>query len=182
MHNIKRFLYTIPGLTLFIARVLPHPANMTPLTALILLRPNQKQKTYTASLIVGFVAADGLLATLYGFSTFGVWTIFTYSGLIVMILAREALKRMPYRLLPLWRSTLVFSLGYWLWTNFGVWLTSGMYSYHLRDLVHCYTLALPFLGLQWIGDSLCVCIGFWCKKIAVNRKESYYEPSRNNAA
>lgn len=34
---------------------------------------------------------------------------------------------------------------FWIWTNFGVWLVSGMYPHSLTGLVTCYFLALPFL-------------------------------------
>ena len=40
---------------------------------------------------------------------------------------------------------LVSALGYWLWTNAGSWMLSGMYPHTLSGFVDCYWLALPYL-------------------------------------
>jgi len=44
------------------------------------------------------------------------------------------------------------SFSFWLWSNFGVWLTSGLYANSFSGLVSCYYMALPFLGNALIGD------------------------------
>lgn len=44
----------------------------------------------------------------------------------------------------LWVSISV-TLIFWLWSNLGVWLTSGMYPHTMAGFIHCYVLALPFL-------------------------------------
>jgi hypothetical protein len=46
------------------------------------------------------------------------------------------------------------SLGFWIWTNFGVWATSGLYSKTLTGLGECYIAALPFLLNSLIGDMI----------------------------
>ena len=44
------------------------------------------------------------------------------------------------------------SVAFFAWTNFGVWLLSGMYPHTAPGLVACYTLALPFLRNSLLGD------------------------------
>jgi len=46
---------------------------------------------------------------------------------------------------------LASNLFFYLWTNFGVWLLSGMYSNTLPGLLMSYINALPFLKYQFIS-------------------------------
>lgn len=50
----------------------------------------------------------------------------------------------------------LFSLGasmiLFLFSDFGVWLTSGMYEKNFNGLWLCYTAALPFLRNLILGD------------------------------
>ena len=56
----------------------------------------------------------------------------------------------------------VFAVGYGLaaalffyfYTNFGVWLISGMYSHNLSGLIECYIMGLPFLKLHAVSSAL----------------------------
>ncbi len=42
-------------------------------------------------------------------------------------------------------------LFFYLWTNFGWWLISGMYRMNFLGLISCYVVALPFLKNQLIS-------------------------------
>lgn len=44
-------------------------------------------------------------------------------------------------------STIFFAVS-----NFGVWLSSGMYAHTIDGLVQCYTMALPFFRMTFMGD------------------------------
>jgi hypothetical protein len=48
-------------------------------------------------------------------------------------------------------GALLGALIFFLITNFGVW-TLGSYSYDLKGLLLCYTLAIPFFGYSLISS------------------------------
>jgi hypothetical protein len=45
------------------------------------------------------------------------------------------------------------SLLFFVVTNFGVWLGSGMYSHSPAGLIECYALAIPFFWKTLAGDA-----------------------------
>jgi len=77
--------------------------------------------------------------------------IFVYGSLALIVWMGFALRRTPKMIAPplmaLGASTLFF-----ITTNFGVWLVSGIYPLTLSGLATCYIAALPFFGNQLIGD------------------------------
>lgn len=48
------------------------------------------------------------------------------------------------------------STFFFLWTNFGVWLTGSMYSRSLGGLLECYVAGLPFYRTMLLGNLLIV--------------------------
>ena len=135
-----------------IARVIPHLPNFTPNASLALF--GSAKLGWKSGWIITFLSlilSDILLAKIHGHAIFGLWTIFTFSGFFFLSLAGKWLGSEAKAGL-----TLVFilggSLGYWLWTNFGVWLADGMYARTFAGLVECYLAALPFLRNALLGD------------------------------
>ncbi|MBU0706805.1 hypothetical protein KKG41_00340 [Patescibacteria group bacterium] len=55
---------------------------------------------------------------------------------------------------------LVFSVFFYLYSNFGVWLITPWYDRSLSGLLYCYYMGLPFLRLNLIGNMIFVPIGF----------------------
>lgn len=145
----------LPLLWIFIAtlsRLLPHPADMTPFTNLCLLAGNQLNKaTAFITTVIALVLSDLLLSHINGYSVFGTWSWFTYSGFImVMLLGNLLRKRINKKtLLP---TVISVSIFYWLWTNFGTWLVTSMYAKTWAGLITCYIAALPFLQNSLLGD------------------------------
>jgi hypothetical protein len=134
------------------SRILPHPPNMSPALGVSLFAGRELGwKTGTAVSLLMFALSDILLSSLNGHAPFGWWSLFTYSGLIAVVAVGRFWggKFSAPRAVGL---TLSSSIAFWLWTNFGTWLTSGMYSPDLAGLITCFGLALPFLGLAIVGD------------------------------
>lgn len=52
--------------------------------------------------------------------------------------------------------TLATSTFFFLWTNFGVWLESGMYARSPEGLLTCFTMALPFFRANLISNVIIV--------------------------
>lgn len=150
-HDKVHIICFLLGVAL-VSRLIPHPPNFTPLIGLCLLAGRElKQITAIIILILGLIISDGLIAWLHHFPWFGSWTFFTYSGFVAAIWLGQSLrKRMPISL-PIF-SALISGFGFWLWTNFGVWLTSSLYPLSINGLTTCYIAALPFLRNELLGD------------------------------
>jgi hypothetical protein len=48
------------------------------------------------------------------------------------------------------------SLIFYIWTNFGHWLTTTMYTKDINGLIECYINAIPFLKPQLAGNLIIV--------------------------
>jgi len=68
------------------------------------------------------------------------------------------------------------TLFFYLWTNFGWWLTFGMYEMTVGGLMQCYIAALPFLKNQIFSvlifvPSFAILLSFAFSKIKVPQKD-----------
>lgn len=154
-----------------LGRVMPHLPNITPMTSLSLFAGSKLRRIVALlTLLVTFVVSDALLAWIYGYPVFSAWTIFVYSGFVIITLCGKALpQRFGRASLPLWIG--VASLFFWLWTNCGVWLTSGIYTKNLAGLLSCYAVALPFLRNALIGDLIWGGVIFGVFALIKNKRE-----------
>lgn len=140
------FLFFLVGL---LGRVLPHPASVTPFHALCLLAGlHLSSRAAILTLLGCYFCADICLAFLNGFPILGAWSIYTYTGLLGLIYLGMKNKTNKTKI-PL---VLTGSFSFWLWTNLGVWLHSGLYPRTLIGFTACYTAALPFLNSALLGD------------------------------
>ena len=57
-------------------------------------------------------------------------------------------------------ASLISSIVFFLVTNFGVWMVSGLYPMTFEGLVACYTAAIPFFQMTLMGDLFFVGITF----------------------
>jgi len=156
----KRY-YTICFILLLtiaiVGRLLPHLPDMTPLTAVSIFATRQLPRKLAMILIaISLLVTDYFLSVLKGYPLWGSWTFFTYSGfLIIGWIGNQYFKKKrshdPYHF-ALFSFTAIASIGFWLWSNLGVYLTSHLYPQNLQGLSDCYLAALPFLGLSLIGD------------------------------
>ncbi|NOQ67933.1 hypothetical protein GQ568_00655 [Patescibacteria group bacterium] len=56
---------------------------------------------------------------------------------------------------------LLSSVFFYLYTNFGWWLMSGMYEYSLSGLIRCYWMAIPFFRNNLVGNLIFVPVGIY---------------------
>lgn len=134
-----------------IGRLIPHPPDVTPLMSLSVLAGMNfdKSKALIFTMIALFLS-DWVLAFWQGYGVFGNWSLFTYSGFAAVIFFVPRVRGLSGSLI----GVLLASLGFWLWTNFGSWLLSGLYMHSWQGLLLCYTAALPFLHNALIGDAV----------------------------
>ena len=134
-------------------RLLPHPPNVAPITAMAIFGGVYIDKKY--ALIVPLVAL--FLSDI--FIGFHDTMLFVYGSFLISGLIGLWLKRYKNKLHVI-GGTFLASFLFYLITNFGVWLVSSMYSKTLYGLIESYTLALPFYRNTLIGDFLYVGLFF----------------------
>ena len=147
--NGKMVLAMVVGI---VGRLIPHIPNVTPLLGLSLFSgANLSRSQAFLTVLLTLAISDVALAFMYGYPIFSFWTFFTYSGFVVITAIGSHYRKALSRLRGL---LYVFgaSLGFWLWTNFGVWLVGGLYPKTIGGLGFCYVAALPFLRNAMIGD------------------------------
>jgi hypothetical protein len=125
-------------------RIMPHPANFTPLTALALFSGAKlDKKTAIIIPVLAMLISDFFLG-------FHLTMPFVYvSFIIITLIGRRLKKEKAFYLLS---AGILSSVLFFLITNFGFFLTSGMYPLNLTGLVNAYVMGLPFFRNTFIGD------------------------------
>ena len=157
MKNLKATGIVITILFLWIVimvvgRIIPHIPNMVPLTVLSILAGAAFRKSWAIIItLVSLVLSDIFLGWSLHHSIFGGWTLFTYTGcLLVAWFAPSDVKKN----LPVWVYLIFSTFGYWLWTNLGTWLTTYLYPHNFLGLWMCFIAGLPFLRNAFMGNAI----------------------------
>jgi hypothetical protein len=66
--------------------------------------------------------------------------------------AVKGINKIAASVLTIGSKSLLASLAFYLISNFGVWLFSGMYAVSFSGLLECYSLAVPFFRATILGD------------------------------
>ncbi|MBI2069700.1 MAG: hypothetical protein HYT79_03780 [Elusimicrobia bacterium] len=129
-----------------VARVLPHPPNFTPTGAIAFFGGNKLTNKWAAFLApLAILALSDLVIGLHGTLPF-VYASF----LITVALGRIMGSSNAGRVLGLGLSSAIF----FIISNFGVWLGSGMYPHTGGGLWSCYLAALPFFRNELAANFL----------------------------
>ena len=148
MRNPRLGALTLLILAAAATRLMPHPPNMTSVTALSLFGG-----AYFARRSLAF--AVPLLALLASDLVLGLYPHMAvqYLAFALIICIGFALQRRR-RPLPIAAAVLASSLTFFVITNLGVWLFDALYPKTLSGLAACYIAALPFLRNTLFGDAL----------------------------
>jgi hypothetical protein len=141
------------------SRLIPHPANFTPVAAIALFSGVYLEKKYFFIIPVGAMLLSDLIL---GFHSIMIWV---YGSFVVIALfglwlkshlsASRASKKTAYVI----GTTLFSSVVFFIVTNFGMW-TTGFYGYTFSGLAECYTMAIPFFRNTVAGDLFYVAVMF----------------------
>ncbi len=126
-------------------RFAPHPANFAPIGALALFAGVVLPRRYAFAVpLAAMIVSDALL----GFHSViaYTWGSFALIGAIGWLVRRR--PSAPHVV----TGSLAGSVLFFLITNFGVWLHTGLYAKTWGGLVQSYTLALPFFRNTLAGD------------------------------
>jgi len=152
-------MITIIVLIAAMTRLIPHPANFSPVGAMALFGSAYYSKRYLAFLIpVTSMWISDLFLNNVVYSAFFnqfVWfypgSIFTYiSFILIALIGISLLKKISIR--NLFVSALLASVIFFIVSNFGVWFSSGMYPRNLEGLISCYIAGIPFFKNTIFGN------------------------------
>ena len=127
-------------------RLVPHPPNFSPIDAMALFSGAYLGRRTLALLapLAALLVSDLVLGFYSGM-------LFQYAAVIaIVLLGAITLSRM--NVLRLAAAALASSLLFFVVSNFGVWLVSGMYVHTLAGLGACYVAAIPFFQNTVAGD------------------------------
>jgi hypothetical protein len=127
-------------------RLVPHPPNFTPIGAMALF-----SGAYLRRRVVAFAAPLGALLLsdmVLGFYH-GQATVYFSVALIVMIGMVALSRTSPLRV---GAAALASSILFFVVTNFGMWLFSGIYPRTMIGLGACFVAAIPFFQNTVAGD------------------------------
>lgn len=136
-------------------RLVPHPPNFTPIAAMALFGGAHfmsRRAAFAVPLTAMLLSDLALGLAIYGSFAF-VSIPFVY-GSFALIVGLGLLIRRRRSPLVVGGAVLTGSVLFFLVTNLGTWLTSGMYPKTLDGLIACYTAAIPFFRNALAGDLL----------------------------
>ena len=138
-HSSKENVALVLILFAVVSRIIPHPANFTPILSIALFSGHlfQNKGKALAIPIVGLILSNFIL----GFESIS-WIV---AGIIVGISAL-GLHLKTEKLTAHWFSySLISSLIFFILSNFFVWIRGDIYPRTGQGLFLCYLMALPFL-------------------------------------
>ncbi len=146
MHKERLLLIVALIILAAAARLLPHPANVTPVAAIALFSGAFLANRSLAYIVplAAMLASDmviGLHSTM----------LFVYVGMLMTVMLGQALRQ-RIRPLPVAAATLASSIIFFVLTNFGTWLVGGLYPATIDGLAACFVAAIPFFTNSLLGD------------------------------
>ena len=135
-------------------RLVPHPPNFSPIDAMALFSGAYVVKRWMAfaAPLAALLLSDLILGFYSGM-------LFQYAAVVLItLLGMAALSRVTVARLVV--ASLASSVLFFLVSNFGVWLVSGMYPQTVAGLAGCYVAAIPFFQNTVAGDLFYVALLF----------------------
>lgn len=134
------------------SRLLPHPMNFAPITAIALFSGVYLDKKYAFIIpLIALVLSDALLGFYsYIYWVYGTFMLIALIGLWLKSRVQNSKGGKKYTYI--FGTTIVSSVIFFLVTNFGVWTSGMFYEMSFKGLIECYTLAIPFFRNSLGGD------------------------------
>lgn len=126
-------------------RLLPHPANFAPVTAVAIFGGAVLPRRLALWVPLAAMAVSD---AIIGFHSL-VPVTWGFYALVALASSHWLRQRNIFRGALV---TIGSSVGFFVVTNFGVWATSGMYAHSWAGIVRCYEMALPFFRNTVLSD------------------------------
>lgn len=120
-----------------LSRFIIHVPNFTPVISIALFSGVYLKKRHALLLAIGLMAMTDILLGLHKVM------FFTWGSLILIVLTGLWVQKHK-SLKTLIAANLSSAVLFFIITNFGVWLVSGLYEPTFQGLGKCFTLAIPF--------------------------------------
>ncbi|PIR02785.1 MAG: hypothetical protein CO144_00915 [Candidatus Nealsonbacteria bacterium CG_4_9_14_3_um_filter_35_11] len=155
---------------IFLVEIINIP-NFEAVTALSLLSGSFFGGIYTAIIPLSIIFVSDFHfgnTSIYFFT----WSAFILIGILGTLIKANS----SYYIFKITGMGFLSTLFFYLWTNFGWWLTFGMYEMTVGGLMQCYIAALPFLKNQIFSvlifvPSFAILLSFAFSKIKVPQKD-----------
>ena len=171
---MSRYIFTFALILLAaFSRLLPHPLNFAPISALALFGGVYLDKKHTFIVpIAAMLISDYFLGFYRGMAW--VYGSFILIGMIGLWLRNH--RGIGQTIL----ATLAGSILFFIVTNFGVWISSQVsYTHDLAGFIECYVAAIPFFRNTLLGDTAYVTAMFGIYELAKKMSPSLTrEPQR----
>lgn len=128
-----------------LVRVIPHEPNFAPVGALAVFAGAALGWRHGWWVPLAIMAVSDAIIGFYP----GVWM--TWLGFVAVGLYGALLSRAGF-LKQAGLGALGSAAIFYVISNFGTWLTSGMYAHTWAGLIECYYLAVPFLRASLLAD------------------------------
>lgn len=128
-------------------RLVPHEPNFVPVGAVALAGGVLLSWRLALCLPLGIMVVSDLFIGAHS------GMVFTWLGFALVALWGTAVRKLGF-LKRLAFGVAGTSLIFFAVSNFGVWLTSGMYVHSLGGLVECYVMGIPFLRVSFLADAV----------------------------
>ncbi len=135
-----------------IFRFVPHPFHFTPIAAALLYFGAKAPRKQAWIPLVVLAVVDVVLNRMYGYAFsmdyFATWAFYAaVLGLGMLLASKTTVVRVA-------GASLAAAVGFFVISNFMVWLGWSMYPKTLSGLVECYAAAVPFFRNGLAGDLL----------------------------
>lgn len=135
----REFILVLFVLVAALIRIVPHPPNFAPITALALFSGVFFRNKVVGTIIP--IAAMVISDIVLGFYSISLWV---YGSFVLVTLFGIFAKTINTG------TILTSSLIFFFFSNLGVWVLG--YPKTIEGFILCYTLALPFLAYSLLGD------------------------------
>lgn len=129
-----------------VSRLLPHPPNFAPITALALFGGAMLPKNYGLWLPLGAIILSDLIIGLHD------TLIFTWGSFAVIALVAQRKLSGKVSVGSVGFAAIGSSVFFYLVTNFGVWIQGTIYPLTAEGLVSSYIQGIPFFRNTLLGD------------------------------
>lgn len=174
---LKTSVITLLILITVFSRLIPHPSNFTAIGAVAIfagfLLPNRFLSLFIplAAMFVSDLVINNLVYPFPDFVWFSSGFIWIYLGIIAHTIS--ALIFGKPTISGIAGSSISGAILFFILSNFGVWLGSGMYEKSLAGLAICYTAALPFFGNFLAGNIIFSAILFGVYFILERKSQAF---------
>jgi hypothetical protein len=148
MRNFVRPSAVILAVIGILGRLLPHPANFTPIGGTAVFSGSKLPRPLNYALPIGVMFITDI------FLGFHKTMIFVYGCFVLNVFLSELMLRKKATVGRLALVSTINSTIFFLVTNFGVWLETTLYPKTFSGLMASYTMGLPFWRNMFVADLL----------------------------